>query len=62
MNAFALGFDGLMEKLKLNYVSNPPWVGKVTDLKLFRRLDELEMDDDKFSLYQVETIRKLIGE
>ena len=42
INAFDLGFDGLMEKLKLYYESNPPGVGKVAGLKLIRRLEELE--------------------
>ena len=51
-----------MEKLKLYYESNPPGVGKVAGLKLIRRLEELETDDDQFPQYQIEAIRELIGE
>ena len=51
-----------MEKLKLYYESNPPGVGKVAGLKLIRRLEELETDDDMFPQYQIETIQDLIGD
>lgn len=33
-----------------------------TGLKLIRRLEELETDDDMFPQYQIEAIRELIGE
>ena len=62
MKVFDLGFDGLMEKLKLYVESNPPGVGKVAGLKLIHRLEELETDDDQFPQYQIEAIRELIGE
>ena len=51
-----------MEKLKLYYESNPPGVGKVAGLKLIRRLEELETDDDMFPEYHVGIIRELIGD
>ena len=62
MKVFDLGFDDLMEKLKLYVESNPPGVGKVAGLKLIHRLEELETDDDQFPQYQIEAIRELIGE
>lgn len=51
-----------MEKLKLYYESNPPGVGKVAGMKLIRRLEEVETDDDMFPQYQIETIQDLIGD
>lgn len=62
MNAFDFGFESLMEKLKLYCRNNPPGVGKVARLKLIRRLEELETDDDMFPEYHVGIIRELIGD
>ena len=62
MNAFHFGFDGLVEKLKLNCRSNPLGLGKVAGLKLIHRLEELKTDDDMFPAHQVNTIRAVIGD
>jgi len=62
VNAFDIGFDALMEKL-INYAGcNPPGIGKMAGMKLIRRLEELETDDDMFPEYHVAAIREVIGE
>ncbi len=62
MNIFDIGFSGICDKLELYYRSNPPGIGKAAGLKLIRRLEEVETDDDIFPEYQIGVIRELIGE
>lgn len=62
MQAFDIGFFGIIDKLELYFRSNPPGVGKIAGLKLIKRLEELGTDDDMIPEYQVGLIRDLIGE
>lgn len=62
VNAFDIGFFAIYEKLKLYCESNPPGIGKIIGMKMIRRLEKLETDDDNFPEYQIAMIRELIGE
>lgn len=62
VNQFQYGFGILLDKLTLYCHSNPPGVGELAGMKLIRRLEQLETDDDFFPEYEIRLIRDLIGE
>ncbi len=60
VNAFDIGFFAIYEKLKLYCQSNLPGAGKLLGMKLIRRLEKLETDDDTFPEYQIALLRDLL--
>lgn len=60
VNAFDIGFFAIYEKLKLYCQSNLPGAGKRLGMKLIRRLEKLETDDDTFPEYRIAMLRDLL--